>query len=89
MGNKEARTLLMRDSNKLVSVAVIRSPRITDGEMLLRRNNKTANDDVLRVIYNDREWTKQYTVKLALVKNPKIASGGGDELPRHACATPT
>ena len=33
-GNKEARGILMRDSNKLVSVAVIRSPRITDGEVL-------------------------------------------------------
>ncbi|HET9450533.1 MAG TPA: hypothetical protein VFO83_06605, partial [Aggregicoccus sp.] len=31
LGNKEARGQLMRDSNKLVAVAVIRSPRITDG----------------------------------------------------------
>lgn len=71
MGNKEIRTLLLRDPNRLVSVAAVRSQRITDGEILLMANNKTANDDVLRVIYNDREWTKQYTVKLALVKNPK------------------
>lgn len=71
-GNKEARSILIRDSNKLVSVAVIRSPRLTDGEVLVQANNKTAQEDVLRVIYSDREWTKQYAIKLALVKNPKV-----------------
>jgi hypothetical protein len=72
LGNKEARSLLIRDSNKLVAVAVIRSPRITDGEILTIAHNRTALDDVLRVIYSDREWTKMYPVKLALVKNPKL-----------------
>ncbi|HZH03281.1 MAG TPA: hypothetical protein VEY30_05815 [Myxococcaceae bacterium] len=70
-GNKEARGLLLRDSNKLVSVAAIRSPRITDGEVLMVANNRAATDDVLRVVYSNREWTKMYPVKLALVKNPK------------------
>lgn len=75
LGNKEARSILVRDSNKLVSVAVVRSPRITDGEVLAIANNRAANDDVLRVIYNNREWTKMYQLKLALVKNPKTPSG--------------
>jgi len=72
LGNKEARSLLIRDSNKLVSTAVIRSPRITDGEVLLTAGNKAANDDVLRIIYGNREWTKNQKIKLALVKNPKV-----------------
>lgn len=71
-GNKEARGILIRDSNKLVAVAVIRSPRITDGEVLTQANNKTALDEVLRIICADREWTKIYPLKLALVKNPKV-----------------
>lgn len=71
-GNKEARTILLRDSNKLVAVAAIRSPRITDGEILTVANNRAMMDDVLRVVYNNREWLKNYTVKLALVKNPKV-----------------
>ncbi|MBX5480414.1 MAG: hypothetical protein IRZ16_00995 [Myxococcaceae bacterium] len=70
-GNKEARTLLLRDTNKLVATAAIRSPRITDGEVLMCANNRAVNDDVLRVIYNNRDWTKDYRIKLALVKNPK------------------
>ncbi len=70
-GNKEARGILLRDSNKLVAVAAIRSPRITDGEVLMCAANRAVSDDVLRVIYNNREWTKDYRTKLALVKNPK------------------
>ena len=75
LGNKEARGLLIRDSNKLVATAVIRSPRITDGEILASAHNKSAHDEVLRVIYTNREWVKKYPVKLALVKNPKVPLG--------------
>jgi len=72
LGNKEARTLLLRDSNKLVCTAVIRSPRITDGEVLACAMNRAANEEVLRILYGNREWTKNQKIKLALVKNPKI-----------------
>jgi hypothetical protein len=74
-GNKEARTVLIRDSNKLVAVAVIRSPRLTEGEVLAQAQNKVAQDDVLRVIYSNREWLRMYAVRLALVKNPKVPQG--------------
>ena len=74
-GNKEARGILMRDSNKLVAVAVIRSPRITDGEVLTQAQSKIALDDVLRVICANREWLRKYAIKLALVKNPKVPQG--------------
>jgi hypothetical protein len=74
-GNKEARGILIRDSNKLVSVAVIRSPRITDGEVLGQAQSKVCNEDVLRVIYTNREWLRKYAIKLALVKNPKVPQG--------------
>lgn len=74
-GNKEARGILMRDSNKLVAVAVIRSPRITDGEVLTQAQSKVALDDVLRVICANREWLRKYAIKLALVKNPKVPQG--------------
>jgi hypothetical protein len=74
-GNKEARSILMRDSNKLVAVAVIRSPRITEGEVLAQAQNKVAQDDVLRVIFSNREYLRQYPIRLALVKNPKVPQG--------------
>jgi hypothetical protein len=71
-GNKEARGYLLRDSNKLVAVAAVRSPKITDPEVLAIANSRQALDDVLRVVYSNREWMKIYPVKLALVKNPKV-----------------
>ena len=71
-GNKEARTILIRDPNKLVAAATITSPRMTDGEVLLQAKNKTAQEDVLRYIYRNKEWTKAYPIKLALVCNPKV-----------------
>jgi hypothetical protein len=71
-GNKESRSYLLRDSNKLVAVAVIRSPKITDGEVLAVANNRAAQDDVLRVVCANREWVKMYPVKVALTKNPKV-----------------
>jgi hypothetical protein len=71
-GNKEVRGMLIRDANKLVALAVIRSPRITDGEVMAQALNKGAHEDVLRVVYSHREWTRKYPVRLALVKNPKV-----------------
>jgi hypothetical protein len=72
LGNKEARTLLLRDSNKLVSMAAATSPRITDGEILSLSNSRVVNTDVLRYIYSNREFLKTYAIKISLVKNPKV-----------------
>jgi hypothetical protein len=72
LGNKEARTLLLRDSNKLVCMAAATSPRMTDGEILGLANSRTVNSDVLRYIYNNRDFTKVYAIKSSLVKNPKV-----------------
>ncbi len=72
LGNKEARTLLLRDSNKLVCMAAATSPRITDGEILGLANSRTVNADVLRYVYSSREFLKTYSIKFSLVKNPKV-----------------
>ena len=72
LGNKEARTLLLRDSNKLVCMAAATSPRITDGEIFSMANSRTVNADVLRLIYSNREYLKTYAIKISLVKNPKV-----------------
>ena len=72
LGNKEARTILLRDSNKLVCMAAATSPRITDGEVLSLSNSRTVNTDVLRFIYSTRDYVKVYAIKSALVKNPKV-----------------
>jgi hypothetical protein len=72
LGNKEARTLLLRDANKLVCMAAATSPRITDGEILSIANSRTVSADVLRHVYSNREFLKTYAIKISLVKNPKV-----------------
>ena len=70
-GTKEDRTTLIRDSNKLVQMAVIQSPKITESEVVAIAANRQINDEVLRFIAGKREWFKNYSVKVTLINNPK------------------
>jgi len=70
-GSKEARTILIRDSNRLVQLAVIQSPKITEGEVLMIANNRQVDDEVLKFIAINREWMKNYQIRVALANNPK------------------
>jgi hypothetical protein len=72
LGNREARQILLRDANKLVSLAAAESPRITDGEILTLANSKTTGAEVLRYIYEKRDYVKNYAIRSALVRNPKV-----------------
>ena len=71
LGNAFARAMLIRDSNKQVALAAIRSPGMTDNEVAKFSSNRGLSDDVIRVIANNKEWTRLYTVKHNLVQNPK------------------
>ena len=71
IGNAYCRSVLIRDSNRLVAMSVVRSPAITDGEIVAAAANRAGCDDVIRFISNSREYTKDYAVKQALVNNPK------------------
>jgi hypothetical protein len=71
MGNKEARGLLVRDRNKIVASAAIRSPKITENEIVTFAKLRNVCDEVLRAIAQNRDWTRSYPVKLALATNPK------------------
>jgi hypothetical protein len=71
MGNKEARGLLVRDRNKIVAISAISSPKVTVQEVATVARARNVSDEVLRVIARNREWTRDYQVKLALAANPK------------------
>jgi hypothetical protein len=71
-GNKEVRTLLLRDPNKLVQLAVVHSPRITEEEVQKLSNSRILPMEVLMYIYNNRQLTKNYSIKVNLVNNPKV-----------------
>ncbi len=71
LGNKEVREILIKDTNKMVAAAVVKAGRLTEPEVVKASSNRAINDDVLRLIARNREWVRNYQVKVALVNNPK------------------
>jgi hypothetical protein len=71
LGNAYCRQTLLRDSNKLVSMAAIRSPGITDAEVVRASANRAVSEEVIRYIASSRDYLKLYPVKVNLVHNPK------------------
>lgn len=66
-GDKEWRSIFIKDANKLVSGAVMKNPRITDGEVLTIAKSKGSNDEMIRLITLNRDWIKNYEIQKALV----------------------
>jgi hypothetical protein len=71
-GDKEWRKILIQDANRLVSSAVLKNPRITEGEVLAVANNRGTNEEMIRLITLNREWLKNYAIKQALVVHPRV-----------------
>ena len=70
-GDREARSILIRDSNKVVATAVINNPRVTDQEVENIAAMRTVADEVLRLIALNRAWARSYTIIHNLVRNPR------------------
>jgi hypothetical protein len=70
-GSREERTILIRDPNKLVSLAVLSSPKVNEREIESYAKMANVSEDVLRVIGTTRAWTKSYSVVRSLAFNPK------------------
>ncbi len=71
MGGKEARSMLIRDRNRIVSASVLGSPKLSETEVIAFAQNRSIGEELLRIIASNRDWTKNYQVKLAIVTNPK------------------
>jgi hypothetical protein len=70
-GTREERAILIRDPNKIVAVAVLSSPKLTETEVESIAKMANVSEEILRIIGHTRAWVKNYTVMLALTKNPK------------------
>jgi hypothetical protein len=70
-GSKSERSILIRDPNKLVSAAVLSSPKLSDSEVESFAKLANVSEEVLRTIGMNRGWTKNYGVIAALTRNPK------------------
>ena len=71
VGDKEWRTLMIKDSNRLVSTSVIKNPRISEAEILSIVSTAIQNDEIMRMICANKEWVKNYQIRKALVMNCK------------------
>ena len=70
-GSKEERSILIRDGTKIVALAVLESPKITDGEVEKFASQKNVLEAVLRGIPLKRRFAKLYPVTRNLVANPR------------------
>lgn len=70
-GTREQRAQLIRDSSKLVSAAVLSSPKLTEAEVESFAKMANVAEDVLRIISMNRNWMKNYGVVVGLARNPK------------------
>ena len=71
LGNKEERGVLIRDGSKVVSSAVLASPKLTDSEVENIAAMKNVQESVLRDIQRTRKFMKNYNVVRNLVNNPR------------------
>ena len=70
-GNKEERSLLIRDGTKVVALAVLEAPKLSDGEVEKFASQKNVLEAVLRQIPLKRRFMKNYKVVRNLVANPR------------------
>ncbi len=70
-GNREERLFLIRDPNRLVSTAVLKSPKTNEADAEAIANMKSVSEDVLRAVAQRRDWMKKYSLMAAIVRNPR------------------
>ncbi|HET9959295.1 MAG TPA: hypothetical protein VFQ61_32620 [Polyangiaceae bacterium] len=71
LGTAAERLLLVRDSNRLVATAAVKSPLMRENEATQISASRSVSEDVLRAIAQNREFVRHYQVKLNLVANPR------------------
>lgn len=70
-GTREQRATLVRDSNKLVSAAVLSSPKLSEAEVEAFTKMGNVSEDTLRIIGMNRAWLKNYGIVAGLCRHPK------------------
>ncbi len=74
-GGREARSILIKDTNKQIVMAVLDNPKIKEPEVEMFARSRSIPDEALRTITRNKEWMKNYGVLLAVVSNPKTPAG--------------
>ena len=69
--SREVRAILVRDPNRIVSSAVLGSPKLTEPEIESFSGMRGVSSEILRTIASNKDWTKRYGVVANLVRNPR------------------
>src|SRR5438874_2195987 len=86
-GTKEERSLLVRDGTKVVALAVLESPKISDAEVERFATQKNVLEAVLRAIPMKRRFVKNYAVVRNLTFNPRTPLDVSLSLIKHLLIT--
>ena len=70
-GDKEYRTILIKDTNRDVYKAVLNNPGLKENEVEMLTKNTGTNVEILRAIANNREWMANRNIVNGIVMNPK------------------
>lgn len=71
LGDSAERMLLVRDKNRLVATAAVQSPKMNENDAARIATNRQLHEDVLRIIAQNREWTRNYQIRMNLIMNPR------------------
>lgn len=80
---KELRLLGVRDANPLVASTACSAPGVNEGEVERWAKLRNIAEEVLREIANNKEWTRHYGIKKALVMNPRTPFGQASRFVMH------
>src|SRR5215470_2652498 len=86
-GSKEERSLLIRDGTKVVALAVLESPKISDSEVEMFATQKNVLEAVLRGIPMKRRFAKNYAILRNLTFNPRTPLDVSLALIKHLLIT--
>ncbi len=82
-GTKEDRSILIRDGTKLVSLAVLDSPKCSESEVEGFAQQKNLQEAVLRTIPMKRRFAKNYSIIRNLAFNPRTPVDASLGLIKH------
>ncbi len=71
VGTASERAILVRDSNKIVARAAVKSPQIQENEAVRISMMRNVSDEVLSELFRSPKWKSSYQIKLNLVQNPR------------------
>ena len=71
LGTGAERMLLVRDTNKMVALAAIKSPMMQENDIARISTSRSVSDAVLSAIARNKAWVGNHTIKVNLVSNPR------------------